>query len=232
MKKHSIIAFLLILVSNISFAQNEKLGTTQKFDEVITSISRMYVDEVDAEELTNTAIVALLEKLDPHSTFISKDEVSGANERINGNFVGVGIRFQILKDTLLVVATISGGPSEKIGLLAGDKIVTIDDNNVAGIGLKNSDVRKNLLGDKGTKVNVEVIRKNVKKKISFTITRDVIPVHSVDAAYMVTPETGYIKLNTFSYTSQEEVHAAIGKLKKEGMNNLHFIVNLKKGLLH
>lgn len=222
MKKHSIVAFLFIVISNISYTQNEKLGTTQKFEEVITSISRMYVDEVDAEDLTNTAIIALLEKLDPHSTFISKDEVSDANERINGNFVGVGIRFQILKDTLMVVATIAGGPSEKIGLLAGDKIVTIGENNVAGIGLKNSDVRKKLLGDKGTKVDVEIIRKYAQKKINFTITRDIIPVQSVDAAYMITPETGYIKLNTFSRTSQKEVHTAIGKLKKEGMNNLIF----------
>lgn len=182
----------------------------------------MYVDDVDDEALTNTAIVALLEKLDPHSTFISKEEVSGANERINGNFVGVGIRFQILKDTLMVVATIPGGPSEKIGLLAGDKIVTIADSNVAGIGLKNSQVREKLLGDKGTKVDVIIKRKNVGKPLNFTITRDVIPVHSVDAAYMVSKETGYIKLNTFSKSSHDEVREGIKKLKGQGMKNLIF----------
>ena len=217
-----IVSLLTILLSNSVYSQNDKIGTSQKFDEVITYINRLYVDDVDAEELTNTAIVALLEKLDPHSTFIPKKEVSGANERINGNFVGVGIRFQILKDTLMVVATISGGPSEKIGLLAGDQIVTIAENNVAGIGLQNSQVREKLLGDKGTKVAVVVKRKNVAKPLSFTITRDVIPVHSVDAAYMVTEETGYIKLNTFSRTSHEEVREGIKKLKGLGMKNLIF----------
>lgn len=222
MKILSISTLLFLLFTGNLNAQHSKVGTTLKFDEVITSIERMYVDEVDADELTNTAIVALLEKLDPHSTFISKEEVSGANERINGNFVGIGIRFQILKDTLMVVATIAGGPSEKIGLMAGDKIVTISDTNVAGVGFKNSDVRKNLLGDKGTKVDVQIKRKNINDLLDFTITRDVIPVHSVDAAYMVTPTTGYIKMNTFSRNSLIEVQNGIKKLKKEGMENLIF----------
>ena len=222
MKLFLITTLFLLAYTGTASAQVDKIGTTQKFDEVITYINRMYVDDVDAEELTNTAIVALLEKLDPHSTFISKEEVSSANERINGNFVGVGIRFQILKDTLMVVATISGGPSEKIGLLAGDKIVTIEETNVAGVGLKNSQVREKLLGDKGTKVKIEVKRRNAPQLLDFTITRDLIPVHSVDAAYMVTKETGYIKLNTFSRTSHAEVQDGIKKLKKLGMKNLIF----------
>ena len=222
MRKTTIYTLFFLLTTGSIYAQQTKVGTTLKFDEVITSIEQMYVDDVDAEELTNTAIVALLEKLDPHSTFISKEDVQGANERINGNFVGIGIRFQILKDTLMVAATIPGGPSEKVGLQAGDKIVTIADENVAGNGLKNSGVRKRLLGDKGTKVTVQVKRKNVSKLLDFTITRDVIPVHSVDAAYMVTPKTGYIKMNTFSRNSLEEVQAGIKKLKKLGMENLIF----------
>lgn len=205
----------------ICFAQNDpKLSTSIKFDEVISSIDRMYVDDVNAEELTNSAIVAMLEKLDPHSTFISKDEVDDANEKINGNFVGVGIRFQILKDTLHVVSTIPGGPSEKIGLLAGDQIIMISDSLIAGTGLKNSEVRGKLLGEKGTKVRVSVKRGKSSKLLDFTITRDVIPVHSVDAAYMVTSETGYIKLNSFSRTSLEEIQEGLRNLKKEGMQNL------------
>tara|TARA_R110002072_G_scaffold302577_2_gene486417 strand:- start:29986 stop:31575 length:1590 start_codon:yes stop_codon:yes gene_type:complete len=222
MKLLSFISLTFFFFTGVVNAQNSKVGTTLKFDEVITSIERMYVDEVDAVALTNTAIVALLEKLDPHSTFISKEEVNGANERINGNFVGIGIRFQILKDTLMVVATISGGPSEKVGLLAGDKIVTIADSNVAGNGLRNSGVRKRLLGDKGTKVSIQIKRKNVPKLLDFTITRDVIPVHSVDAAYMITDKTGYIKMNTFSRNSLVEVQDGIQKLKKLGMENLIF----------
>lgn len=216
-------AITLALTTTIGFAQNDsKLSTSIKFDEVISYVNRMYVDDVNAEELTNTAIVAMLEKLDPHSTFISKEEVDSANEKINGNFVGVGIRFQILKDTLHVVSTIPGGPSEKIGLLAGDQIIRVEDTLIAGVGLKNSDVRGKLLGDKGTKVKVAVRRGKSSDLINFTITRDVIPVHSVDAAYMVTSSTGYIKLNSFSRTSLEEVQESLKKLKKEGMKNLIF----------
>ncbi len=214
----------LAFVSAFSFGQidKEKISTTQKFDEVLTYVNKMYVDEVDQDALTDAAIVALLEKLDPHSTFISKEEVEEANQRINGNFVGIGIRFQILKDTLMVVSTIPGGPSEKLGLLAGDKIVKIENETVAGVGLKNSDVRDKLMGDRGTKVKVEIHRKKSNKPLDFIITRDIIPMNSVDAAYMVTDKTGYIKLNSFSRTSLDEVQDGIKKLKAEGMENLIF----------
>lgn len=218
--------FLVILsaFSFVSFAQDQSVAraNAQKFSEVINFVDMMYVDDVDATALTNKAIVALLEELDPHSTFISKEEVSDANEKINGNFVGIGIRFQILKDTLMVVQTIAGGPSEKIGLLAGDKIIGIEKENIAGIGLKNSQVRERLLGEKGTKVQVTVKRKNKSTPLDFVITRDVIPVNSVDASYMVSKNTGYIKLNSFSKTTHEEVREALKKLKKEGMENLIF----------
>lgn len=212
------------LMSFHGFAQidKDKIATTQKFDEVLTYVNKLYVDDVDQEELTDAAIVALLEKLDPHSTFISKEEVSQANERINGNFVGIGIRFQILKDTLMVVSTIPGGPSEKLGLQAGDKIIKIENEVVAGVGLKNSGVRERLLGDRGTKVKVEVQRKNTKRPLDFVITRDIIPVNSVDAVYMVSDKTGYIKLNAFSRNSLKEVRDGIKALKLQGMENLIF----------
>ena len=222
MKILTLISTIIISLSVFSQEDHEKISTTQKFDEVLTYVSKMYVDDVDEDALTDAAIIALLEKLDPHSTFISKEEVNGANERINGNFVGIGIRFQILKDTLMVVATIPGGPSEKLGLLPGDRIVKIENINVAGIGLKNSEVREKLLGDKGTKVKVEIKREKAKHLIDFIITRDVIPVNSVDAAYMVTPETGYIKLNMFSRSTVAEVQDGIKKLKGLGMKNLIF----------
>lgn len=214
----------LVLMSLTSFGQidKDKIATTQKFDEVLTYVNKLYVDDVDQEELTDAAIVALLDKLDPHSTFISKEEVDQANERINGNFVGIGIRFQILKDTLMVVSTIPGGPSEKLGLQAGDKIIKIENEVVAGIGLKNSGVRERLLGDRGTKVKVEVQRKNTSRPLDFVITRDIIPVNSVDAVYMVTDKTGYIKLNAFSRNSLKEVRDGIKELKKAGMENLIF----------
>jgi len=218
-----IFSFLSLIIATITLAQsNPKVTNSYKFNEILNYVEMMYVDEVDGNELTDAAIVAMLEKLDPHSVYISSEDVDDANERIVGNFVGIGIRFQILKDTLHVVQTIPGGPSEKVGLLAGDKIVLIEQENVAGIGLKNSEVRKKLLGDKGTKVTVAVQRKNKARPISFTITRDVIPVHSIDASYMITPTTGYMKLNTFSRSSHEEMLEGIKGLKEQGMKNLIF----------
>ncbi len=215
-------ALALMSFTGYSQIDKDKIATTQKFDEVLTYVNKLYVDDVDQEQLTDAAIVALLEKLDPHSTFISKEEVNEANERINGNFVGIGIRFQILKDTLMVVSTIPGGPSEKLGLQAGDKIIKIENETVAGVGLKNSGVRERLLGDRGTKVKVEVQRKNTQKPLDFVITRDIIPVNSVDAVYMVSDKTGYIKLNAFSRNSLKEVRNGIKELKAAGMENLIF----------
>lgn len=222
MKIQSLIFIGLLSTSTFAQVDESKVANTQKFEEVITYVNKLYVDDVDQNKLTDAAIVALLEELDPHSTFISKEEVDDANEKINGNFVGIGIRFQIHKDTLTVVATIPGGPSEKLGLKAGDKIVSIEGENVAGIGLKNSQVREKLLGDKGTKVKVAVQRTNTKKPIDFIITRDIIPVNSVDAAYMLTGSTGYIKLNSFSRSSYSEVKQALRDLKDDGMENLIF----------
>lgn len=218
----TLVVILITTVFGHSQIDPSKVGTSQKFDEVLTYINRMYVDDVDAEELTDAAIVAMLEKLDPHSTFISKEEVDEANEQINGNFVGIGIRFQILRDTLMVVATIPGGPSAKLGLLPGDKIVRIGAENIAGIGLKNKEVRDRLLGDRGTKVTVAVQRKKSTLPIDYVITRDIIPVNSVDASYMLSSESGYIKLNSFSRSSHEEVKTAIKSLKDQGMKNLIF----------
>lgn len=189
--------------------------------EVYSYIDRMYVDTVPNKKISEAAIVAMLEELDPHSTYIPAEEVDRANERINGSFVGIGVRFNILKDTLMVVNTIPGGPSEKIGIRAGDKIIKIDDEVVAGVGLQNSGVRKRLLGDKGTKVTVKVMRGTEPLK-DYTITRDKIPVNSVMSTYMVDENIGYIKLTSFSRTTKDEVRNAIKSLKKQGMKDLIF----------
>lgn len=211
---------IFLCINTAAFAQKEKAQNVQKFDEILTYINSLYVDTVNDSQLTDAAIVAMLEKLDPHSVYISKDEVDDANEKINGSFVGIGIRFQILKDTLIVVQTIPGGPSEKLGLRAGDKIVVIDGNSVAGIGLKNSQVREKLMGELGTKVKIEVQRKNSSKNLAYVITRDKIPVFSVDACYMINKETGYIKLNSFSRTTTDEIRKSITELTEKGMKNL------------
>ena len=214
----------LLFCGTVVFGQfhPSEIGTSLKFKEVIDKVSRYYVDETDAEALTETAIVSLLEELDPHSTYIPADELQAAQTAINGSFVGVGIRFQIMKDTLNVVATISGGPAEKLGILPGDKIVVVDGVNIAGIGLKNSDVRDKLMGELGSKVKVEVQRKRAKKNLIFNITRDKIPVYSVDSRYMINDKVGYIKLNSFSRTTVYEVREAIRSLKRQGMEDLIF----------
>ena len=219
------LSLLIIVAITPSFygqTDPQKIATTQKFDEVLTYINRMYVDQVNDKELTDAAIVAMLEKLDPHSTFISKEEVDEANSSINGSFVGIGVRFQILKDTLMVVATIPGGPSEKLGILPGDKIIRIENENVAGVGLKNNQVREKLMGELGTKVKIEILRKKAKKSLDFVITRDHIPINSVDAYYMLTPEIGYLKLNSFSRSTVEEVQKGLTFLKSKGMKHLIF----------
>ena len=220
--RYFLLAFTFYFFQNI-YSQYDPatLSTSQKFKEVIQQIERNYVDPVDTKKLTETAIVALLEKLDPHSTYIPAEEAQEAQSQINGSFVGIGIRFQIVKDTLMVVATIPGGPSEKLGIQAGDQIIEVDSQSIAGVGLKNNEVRAKLMGELGTKVLVKVLRKRV-KELMFNIKRDKIPIFSVDASYMVDKEIGYIKLNSFSKTSLEEVQLALKSLKKQGMKNLIF----------
>jgi carboxyl-terminal processing protease len=225
----SILAFATIT----TFAQHKEEETTGKFEEVFGYLDSYYVEDFDGAKIADAAIVAMLKELDPHTYLIPKEEVKRSNERINGSFVGVGIRFQIMDDTLIVVNTIEGGPCEKVGVQAGDKIVLIDDENVAGMGLQNSGVRKRLLGDKGSLVVLKIKRRKENKLLSFDVRRDKIPLFSVAAAYMATDKTGYIKVTSFARTTPEELSNAIEDLKKQGMKNL--ILDLQGnggGLLH
>jgi carboxyl-terminal processing protease len=208
--------------SQLEEAAQERLKTTQKFSEIYRYMDNLYLEDIDGPHLTEVAIRAMLEELDPHSVYISAEEVESANRNIVGSFVGVGVRFQILKDTLIVVNPIPGGPSAKVGVRAGDKIIKIDDELVAGVGLKNSGVRERLLGDKGTKVIISVYRRGSKKLIEYEIKRDKIPVFSVPTSYMIDEEIGYLKLTSFSRTSYQEIHEAITKLKEQGMKKLVF----------
>jgi carboxyl-terminal processing protease len=192
----------------------------QKFREVLSLVNNEYVDDAKTDELVEDAIEHMLGKLDPHSSYLSAKDQVAANEDLRGNFEGIGIEFNIFHDTLVVVAALSGGPSESVGLQSGDKIVKVNDVNIANIGLSYPDVQKHLKGPKGTEVKIEVIRKNAEEPITFTIIRDKIPQFSVDASYMVTPDIGYIKVNRFSQTTYSEVKEAMSKLKKEGMTKL------------
>ena len=231
MKKILILAtFFFSLQLNAQFKEVE---TTGKFEEVFNYLKSFYVDEFDGAAITDAAIVAMLKELDPHSYLITKDEVEGANEKINGSFVGVGIRFDIIDDTLTVVNTIEGGPCEKVGVRAGDKIIKIDGETVAGTGLQTSGVRERLMGEKGTLVVLGIKRRGEKELVSFDVRRDQIPLFSVASHYMVTEKTGYIKVTNFARTTMDEFREAILDLKKQGMKNL--ILDLQEnpgGLLH
>jgi len=201
-------------------AQGEVQKNQMKFGRLLRLVDGYYVDSADVEELTEEAIIHLLSELDPHSVYISKEEVEKMNEPLQGNFEGIGISFNIFKDTLLVTSTISGGPSEKIGLQAGDRIVEVDGKNIAGTGLKNSDVFEMLRGEKGTIVKIKVIRRNTEELLDFTIIRDKIPINSLDASYMLDKSTGYIKLNKFSATTTDEFNEAMKELAKQDLQNL------------
>lgn len=232
-----IFKILIILFTGSLFLQEIKaqdvLRAAEKYKAALSTVAYGYVDSVDENKLVENAIVGMLKELDPHSVYISKEEVREMNEPLIGNFEGVGIQFQILNDTIMVVNAIPGGPSEKLGIQAGDKIVKIEKENVAGIGIKNNDVMTRLRGDKGTKVKVFILRRGIEKPLEFTIIRDKIPLHSLDAAYMATPEIGYIKLNRFAQNTMEEFQEALEKLQKKGMK--HLILDLQNnggGYLH
>jgi carboxyl-terminal processing protease len=193
---------------------------TFKVGRTLGLIDQFYVDSVNLNDLTEKAIIDLLKELDPHSTYISAKDVDEMNEPLQGNFDGIGIQFNLLRDTIIVIEPMSGGPSEKVGLHAGDRIVTINDEKVTGVKMTTSGVRSRLMGPKGTKVNLKIFRKGEKALLDFTIIRDKIPIYSVDAAYLLDNETGYIKLNKFALTTDKEFETAVAPLKAKGMKNI------------
>lgn len=192
----------------------------QKLKEVLGLIKDEYVDTTKTEKLVDDAISHMLEKLDPHSAYIPISQRVEANEDLQGNFEGIGIEFNIFHDTLVVVTALSGGPSEAVGLRAGDRIVKVGEKVIANVGLTNPQVMKLLKGPKGTEAKLEVVRKNEKSPLHFTIIRDKIPQFSVDVAYMIESDIGYIKVNRFSQTTFEEFQKAMADLRKKGMKKL------------
>jgi carboxyl-terminal processing protease len=216
-----IMAVALVFQSSGPVNAQEAVQKNQlKFGRLLRLVDGYYVDSADVDALTEKAIINLLSELDPHSVYISKEEVEKMNEPLQGNFEGVGITFNIFRDTLMVTSTIPGGPSEKVGLKAGDRIVEVDEKNIAGIGLKNSDVFDLLRGEKGTTVIIKVLRKNFDEALDFTIVRDKIPIYSLDASFMLDEATGYIRLNKFSATTTDEFTEAMVDLKKQNIQNL------------
>ena len=179
-----------------------------------------YVESVDDEKLVEDAIRGMIEKLDPHSSYSTPKEVKALNEPLQGNFEGVGVQFNILEDTLLVIQTINDGPSEKVGILAGDRFVSVNDTAIAGVKMSKEDIMKRLRGPKGTKVKIGVKRQGIKDLIYFNVTRDKIPLNTVEASYMIRPGIGYIRISSFGATTHDEFLDCIRKLNAQGMEDL------------
>jgi carboxyl-terminal processing protease len=191
-----------------------------KLDNVLSYIENEYVDDIAKSEIIERAIPKILEDLDPHSQYIPAVDLQKVNEPLEGNFSGIGIQFNMLNDTLVVIQTVANGPSQKVGILAGDRIIKVNDENVAGVSMPSDSIVARLRGPKGTMVNVEIRRRNVEDLLSFDITRDNIPLYSVDVAYMIKPEIGYLKLNKFAATTEEEFIEAITRLRENGMKKI------------
>ena len=184
------------------------------------AISQLYVDNVDEGKLVEDAIRGMLEKLDPHSSYSTPKEVKALNEPLTGSFEGIGVQFNMVEDTLLVIQPVTGGPSEKVGIVAGDRIVSVNDTAIAGVKMSKEEIMRRLRGPKGTKVMLGIVRRGIKDVLTFKVTRDKIPVKSIDAVYMIRPEVGYVRIGNFGATTHDEFCEALEKLSKQGMRNL------------
>lgn len=206
-------------------SQNDLRAALYKLQEIMTYINRDYVDSVDTNELVEFGITKMLEKLDPHSSYIPARDASLAQSQLEGEFDGIGVEFGIIRDTIYVVAPLTGGPSEALGIQSGDQIIVVDGKNMAGVGITNRDVFEKLRGPSGSKVVVDIKRKNTPKLINYEITRAKIPQYSINATYMVDQEIGYIKVTRFAATTYDEFRKSVAELQAQGMKKL--IVDLQ-----
>jgi len=218
--KKIIFALLFFALTPVLVAQGFSSLQQRKLTNALTAISNLYVDSINDKKLVENALEGILKELDPHSLYIPKEEVERVNEPLEGSFEGVGIQFQLMEDTLLVIQTISGCPAEKVGVLPGDRIIYINNDLVAGVKMQNSDIFKRLRGQKGTEVTVKILRGGKKELLEFKIIRDKIPLYSVDASYMIGKDIGYIKINNFGNYTVQEFEKAFNALRAKGMKQL------------
>lgn len=223
-KKDVLITAMVSLLSLPSFAQMRlNIGEStplRKLQIAELAISNLYVDSVDEQKLVEDGIRGMLEKLDPHSSYLTAKEVREANEPLQGNFEGIGVQFNMVEDTLLVIQPVTNGPSEKIGIMAGDRIVKVNDTIIAGVKMSKEEIMRRLRGPKGTKVVLGIVRREITDTLLFTVIRDKIPVKSVDASYMIRPQVGYIRIGSFGATTHDEFCEQINALKEQGMKSL------------
>lgn len=220
MKKILFIIACLCLCLATATAQNPNNEALRKLQMAEFAITNLYVDKVDENKLVEEAIIRMLAQLDPHSTYNNAEEVKKMNEPLQGNFEGIGVQFQMIEDTLLVIQPVSNGPSEKVGILAGDRIVAVNDSAIAGVKMSTEDIMARLRGPKDSEVKLTVVRRGVDDSLFFTVKRDKIPILSLDASYMIQPQTGYIRVNRFGATTAEEFVKALKALQKKGMKDL------------
>ncbi len=204
-------------------AQRMNLGSDapiRKLQIAEMAISNLYVDTVDENKLVEDGIRGMIEKLDPHSSYATAKETKEMNEPLQGSFEGIGVQFNMVQDTLLVIQPIVNGPSERVGILAGDRIVSVNDTAIAGVKMSKEEIMKRLRGAKGSKVRLGIVRRGIAGMLYFTVTRDKIPVKTLDAAYMIRPKVGYIRIGSFGLTTYNEFMEAVNMLKNNGMKDL------------
>ena len=237
MNKKMLCAAVLSLLSigavaqfRINMGENSPLRKMQIAEMAVTNL---YVDSVNEDKLVEDGIRGMIEKLDPHSSYLTAKEVKQANEPLQGNFEGIGVQFNMVEDTLLVIQPVTNGPSEKVGIIAGDRIVKVNDTIIAGVKMAKEEIMKRLRGPKGTKVVLGIVRRGIQDTLTFNVVRDKIPVHTIDATYMVRPKVGYIRIGSFGAATHDEFVESMNKLKKQGMESL--ILDLQEnggGYLH
>lgn len=225
MKRFPLLILSLLFCLNIASQTEADMQNYKKLQWATMYIKTLYVDTVNTTKLVEDAIKGMLEELDPHSSYTNVEETKKLNEPLKGNFEGIGVQFRMVEDTLLVTQTVAKGPSEKVGILAGDRIVSCNNEVIAGVKMNQDSIMSKLRGKKGSHALLKVVRRDVKDTLTFDVVRDKIPLHTIDAAYMIAPGIGYILLERFGATSGEELKAKIAALKKEGMKDL--ILDLK-----
>lgn len=225
MKKILLAAMTIMTVSQLSAQTVQVTQQLQKLLVAETAITSLYVDKVDEVNLVESAIVSMLEELDPHSTYLTAKEVASSNEKLQGSFEGIGVQFNLVRDTMVVIQPVSGGPSEKVGIIAGDRIVSANDTMIAGVGITNTQITNILRGPKGSMVRLGVVRQGIDEVIHFEVVRDQIPINTIDASFMAAPGVGYIKISNFGATTVAEFETELEKLGENGLKSL--IVDLQ-----
>ena len=223
MKQIIILAAWLMTITNSAQNRNQNPLSSVALQKLLVAeanIKQLYVEEVDENKLVEDAIKNMLSQLDPHSSYTPAKDVKALTEPLEGNFEGIGVQYNMVDDTLVVVQPVSGGPSEKVGIMAGDRIVTVNDTSIAGQKLTTEDIKRVLRGPKGSKVRLGILRQGVKGLNTFVVTRDKIPVFSIDAKYMIDATTGYIRINNFGATTHEEFKSAVHMLQGQGMQDM------------